>query len=61
MSHTVIKREKVGKELLRGFKEVAHEKNLACIHQAVSKHLAAIFDARAANIFLIDHSDPKLM
>ena len=47
--------------LLKSFKDVSQEKNLASIHQAVAASCAQIFCARKANIYLVDHTDPKLM
>ena len=54
-------RNKMARCLLKSFKDVSQEKNLASIHQAVAASCAQIFCARKANIYLVDHTDPKLM
>lgn len=47
--------------ILKTFRDVTKETNIACIFEGVVNTLPNIFRAKKAGFFLIDHSDPKFM
>ncbi|CAI2375155.1 unnamed protein product [Moneuplotes crassus] len=54
-------RDRISKNLLSSFKDVAYDKNLASIHLSVADSCSSIFEAKKANIFFVDHENPKFM